>query len=101
MLRKVKEREARGYSYDGADASFALLAHRTLGQLPEYFRVESFRTAVERRYNANGDLITMSEAIVKIEVDGEMRMSVAEGNGPVNALDLAMRKDLGQVFRPN
>lgn len=96
LLRKVKEREARGYSYDGADASFALLAHRTLGQLPEYFRVESFRTAVERRYNANGDLITMSEAIVKIEVDGEMRMSVAEGNGPVNALDLAMRKDLGK-----
>ncbi|WP_027833429.1 citramalate synthase [Maritalea myrionectae] len=96
LLRKVKEREARGYSYDGADASFALLARRTFGQLPEFFRVESFRTSVERRYNANGDLITMSEAIVKIEVNGEMLMSVAEGNGPVNALDLAMRKDLGK-----
>jgi len=96
LLRAVKEREARGYSYDGADASFALLAHRTFGQLRDYFRVESFRTSVERRYNANGDLVTMSEAVVKIEVDGEMRMSVAEGNGPVNALDLAMRKDLGK-----
>ena len=96
LLRAVKEREARGYSYDGADASFALLAHKTLGQLPEYFRVDSFRTSVERRYNAKGELTTMSEAVVKIEVDGEMLMSVAEGNGPVNALDLAMRKDLGK-----
>ncbi|MGJ8528363.1 citramalate synthase [Maritalea sp.] len=96
LLRAVKEREARGYSYDGADASFALLAHKTLGDLREYFRVESFRTTVERRYNARGELTTMSEAVVKIEVDGEMLMSVAEGNGPVNALDLAMRKDLGK-----
>lgn len=96
LLRAVKEREARGYSYDGADASFSLLARRTLGDIPEYFKVESFRTSVERRYNMRGELVTMSEAVVKIEVDGEVLMSVAEGNGPVNALDLAMRKDLGK-----
>jgi len=96
LLRAVKEREARGYSYDGADASFALLARRTLGDIPEYFKVDSFRTSVERRYNMRGELVTMSEAVVKIEVDGEVLMSVAEGNGPVNALDLAMRKDLGK-----
>lgn len=96
LLRIVKEREARGYSYDGADASFALLAHKVLGTLPVFFDVESYKSTVERRHNAMGDLVTISEAVVKIRVDGELLMSVAEGNGPVNALDLAMRKDLGK-----
>ncbi|HEV7276217.1 MAG TPA: citramalate synthase [Devosiaceae bacterium] len=96
LLRTVKEREARGYSYDGADASFALLARRVLGQLPEFFDVESYRTSVERRHNARGEKITVTEAVVKLRVGDELVMSVAEGNGPVNALDLAMRKDLGK-----
>lgn len=95
LLRTVKERESRGYSYDGADASFAILAHRVLGSLPEFFDVESYRTSVERRHNARGEQITVTEAVVKIQIGGERLMSVAEGNGPVNALDLAMRKDLG------
>ena len=51
---------------------------------------------VERRFDANGALKTVSEAIVKVIVDGEERMSVAEGHGPVNALDIALRKDLGK-----
>lgn len=96
LLREVKERESRGYSYDGADASFAVLAHRILGTLPTFFDVESYRTSVERRHNAVGDLITVTEAVVKIRVGDELLMSVAEGNGPVNALDTAMRKDLGK-----
>jgi len=96
LLREVKEREARGYSYDGADASFALLALRVLGRLPKFFDVESFRTSIERRHNAKGELVTMSEAVVKIRIDGELKMSVAEGNGPVNALDVALRKDMGK-----
>ncbi|KKC39771.1 transferase [Devosia epidermidihirudinis] len=96
ILATVKEREARGYSYDGADASFAVLAHEVLGTLPSYFTVENYRTSVERRHNAQGEEITVTEAVVKIRVDGELLMSVAEGNGPVNALDLAMRKDLGK-----
>ncbi len=96
LLRIVKEREAIGYSYDGADASFALLAHKVLGTLPTFFDVDSYKSTVERRHNAKGELVTVSEAIVKIRVDGEPFMSVAEGNGPVNALDLAMRKDLGK-----
>jgi len=96
LLRTVKEREARGYSYDGADASFAVLARKVLGTLPTFFDVESYRTSVERRHNAQGKEITVTEAVVKIIVDGERLMSVAEGNGPVNALDLAMRKDLGK-----
>jgi 2-isopropylmalate synthase len=96
LLATVKEREARGYSYDGADASFAILARRTLGTLPDFFQVENYRASVERRHNALGEEITVTEAVVKIRVEGELLMSVAEGNGPVNALDLAMRKDLGK-----
>jgi 2-isopropylmalate synthase len=96
LLRHVKEREAHGYSYDGADASFTLLAHKILGTLPEFFDVESYRTSVERRHNARGERVTVTEAIVKIRIGDDLRMSVAEGNGPVNALDLALRKDLGK-----
>lgn len=96
LLATVKDRESRGYSYDGADASFAVLAHEVLGTLPAYFTVENYRASVERRHNAYGEEITVTEAVVKIRVEGELLMSVAEGNGPVNALDLAMRKDLGK-----
>jgi 2-isopropylmalate synthase len=96
LLRQVKEREARGYSYDGADASFVILARKVLGTLPEFFEVESYRASVERRHNARGEQITVTEAVVKIRVGEDLLMSVAEGNGPVNALDLAMRKDLGK-----
>jgi len=96
LISLVKEREAEGYAYEGADASFELLARRILHTVPEFFRVDSFRCMVERRFDANGNLKTVSEAIVRIEVDGETRMSVAEGQGPVNALDIALRKDLGR-----
>ncbi|MFB2551105.1 citramalate synthase [Ensifer soli] len=96
LIAIVKEREATGYAYEGADASFALLAYRTLGAVPDFFHVESFRVMVERRYDANGNLKTVSEAVVKVVVDGETMMSVSEGHGPVNALDLALRKDLGK-----
>lgn len=96
LLDEVKEREYLGYSYDGAEASFELLARRVLGNVPDFFTVNSFRVLVERRYNALGELVTMSEATVKVDVDGEKYISVGEGNGPINALDQALRKDLGK-----
>jgi 2-isopropylmalate synthase len=96
LLRTVKEREARGYSYDGAEASFVMLAREVLGTLPEFFEVESYRASVERRHNAKGQTVNVTEAVVKVVVDGERFLSVAEGNGPVNALDTALRKDLGK-----
>jgi 2-isopropylmalate synthase len=96
LLDEVKEKEALGYAYEGADASFELLARRALGEVPDYFDVERFRVDVERRHNAVGELVTVSEAIVKVTVDGVATISAAEGNGPVNALDLALRKDLGK-----
>ena len=96
LLRTVKEREARGYSYDGAEASFVMLARDVLGTLPEFFEVESYRASVERRHNSRGHTVNVTEAVVKVVVDGERLMSVAEGNGPVNALDKALRKDLGR-----
>lgn len=95
LLADIKEREAQGYAYEAADASLELLARRRLGSVPEFFSVDSFRVMVERRINARNELVTVSEAIVKVTVDGEEFMSVAEGNGPVNALDQALRKDLG------
>ncbi|HSH63725.1 MAG TPA: citramalate synthase [Methyloceanibacter sp.] len=99
LLDVVKQHEAEGYAYEAADASFELLARRMLGNVPQFFEVDSFRVMVERRHNAVGDLVTMSEATVKVRIDGETVMSVGEGNGPVNALDNALRKDLGRYQR--
>jgi 2-isopropylmalate synthase len=98
ILDEVKLREGQGYAYEAADASFELLARRALGEVPRYFAVDSFRVMVERRHNALGQLVTVSEAQVKVFVEGnpEPLWSVAEGNGPVNALDRALRKDLGK-----
>ena len=99
LLAEVKEREAAGYAYDTAEASLELLARRRLGTVPDYFDVESYKVLVERRYNARGELVTMAEAIVKVNIDDARYMSVAEGNGPVHALDAALRKDLGPYSR--
>ena len=96
LLDEVKRREAIGYAYEAADASFELLARRILGKVPNYFRVEKFDVNVEQRDNAVGERVTVSLAVVKVKVDDETLISAAEGNGPVNALDLALRKDLGK-----
>jgi 2-isopropylmalate synthase len=96
LLDEVKEKESLGYAYEGAEASFELLARRVLGEVPDYFDIERFSVNVERRHNAQGDLVTVSEAVVKLRVHDEILLSAAEGIGPVNALDLALRKDLGK-----
>jgi 2-isopropylmalate synthase len=99
LLEEVKEREALGYAYEAADASFELLARRLLGTVPAYFDVEQFDVKVEQRYNAEGKRMTATMAVVKVRIDNEVLMSAAEGNGPVHALDLALRKDLGKYQR--
>jgi 2-isopropylmalate synthase len=96
LLDEVKEREALGYAYEGADASFELLARRVLGTVPDYFAVEKFDVNVEQRINAVGKKVTVSMAVVKVMVEGKELISAGEGNGPVNALDVALRKDLGK-----
>ncbi len=96
LLEDIKQREYLGYTYDGAEASFELLARRALGEVPEYFEVDSFRVIVEKRHNAVGELITVSEATVRVRVDGESFHSVDMGHGPVDALSNALRKDLGK-----
>ena len=85
-----------GYAYEAADASFELLARRTLGKVPSYFDVVQFDVNVEQRYNALGERVTVSMAVVKVKVGDETLISAGEGNGPVNALDVALRKDLGK-----
>jgi 2-isopropylmalate synthase len=96
LVEEMKEREAMGFAYESANASFDLLARRSLGRVAEYFRVEQFDVNTEQRYNANGQRVTVAMAVVKVEVAGETLISAAEGNGPVNALDVALRKDLGK-----
>jgi 2-isopropylmalate synthase len=96
LLDEVKEREAAGYAYEAAAASFELLARRILGRVPDYFNVEKFDVSVEQRVNAMGKRITVSMAVVKVKVGAEVLISAAEGIGPVNALDVALRKDLGK-----
>ncbi len=98
LVDEVKQREYYGYAYDGAEASFELLARRALEGVPEFFRLTSFRVIDERRWNAKDELITMSEATVKLDVGDEHHMAVAEGNGPVNALDAALRKVLIPIY---
>src|SRR4029453_16906426 len=71
LLAEVKQREAQGYAYDGADASFGLLAQRMFGGVPQFFDGESYKAMVEQRHNQLGELVTISEAVVKVVVDGE------------------------------
>jgi 2-isopropylmalate synthase len=103
ILEEVKAREDRGYTYDSAQASFELLAREVLGQMPDFFEVERYRVTVERRKDAKGRMVSLSEAVVVVDVGGEKRLSVSESldetgsdRGPVNALSTALAKDLGQ-----
>ncbi len=96
LLEEVKDREAIGYAYETADASFELLARRMLGTVPKFFDVSYFDVKVEQRAgNGHGSEI-LTTAVVKVKIGDEMLINAAEGNGPVNALDVALRKDLGK-----
>ena len=102
ILEIIKEREDQGYAYDGAQASFELLARRELGLLPDYFEVKRYRVTVERRKNKRDRMVTLSEAVVVVKIGGEKKLSVSESmdesgsdRGPVNALAKALAKDLG------
>ena len=86
-VRTLKEREHRGYHYEAADASFELLLRKESGRYEPLFRLEGFRVLVEKR--EDGKVVT--EATIKVWVDGERYLRTAEGNGPVNALDRALR----------
>jgi 2-isopropylmalate synthase len=95
VVERVKRREAGGWSYEAADASFELLLRDELDRdVPQPFRVESYRVIVERR--EDGDLV--SEATVKLHAGGQRVISTDEGNGPVNALDRALRSALETAY---
>jgi 2-isopropylmalate synthase len=98
LLDELKEREAIGYAYEAADASFELLARRVLGTVPKFFDVTYFDVKVEQRTrNGSGTGSEMlTTAVVKVKIGNDTLISAAEGNGPVNALDVALRKDLGK-----
>ena len=103
ILDVIKSREAEGYSYDTAQASFEILARCELGQMPDFFEVKRYRVTVERRKNKYNKMVSLSEAVVVVKVGDEKRLSVSESmdetgsdRGPVNALAKALAKDLGQ-----
>ena len=88
VLKRLKAREHEGYHYEAADASFDLLLREELAPHEPLFRLESFRVIVEKREDGH----TVVEATIKVHVGGERIISTAEGNGPVNALDSALRQ---------
>ena len=94
VVDRVKERESAGWSYEAADASFELLVREELRTAPVRFVLESYRVIIDRR--ENGDLTT--EATVKVHAGDRRVITTAEGNGPVNALDLALRSALEEAF---
>ena len=102
ILEIVKDREDQGYAYDGAQASFELVARRELGLLPTFFEVKRYRVTVERRKNKYDRMISLSEAVVVVKIGDHKMLSVSESmdetgtdRGPVNALAKALAKDLG------
>jgi 2-isopropylmalate synthase len=102
ILAEVKAREDQGYAYDTAQASFELLARARLGRLPRFFEVERYRVTVERRRDAEGRPVSVSEAVVVVRIGAERMLSVSESvdaagsdRGPVHALARALAKDLG------
>ena len=102
ILEVIKEREDQGYAYDGAQASFELVARAELGLLPRFFEVKRYRVTVERRKNKYDRMISLSEAVVVVKIGERKMLSVSESmdeagtdRGPVNALAKALAKDLG------
>ena len=102
ILDAVKDREDQGYAYDGAQASFELLARRELGLCPNFFEVNRYRVTVERRRSSTGGTVTLSEAVVVVKIADQVMMSVSDSvdetgsdRGPINALSKALAKDLG------
>ena len=102
ILEIIKEREDQGYAYDGAQASFEILARRELGLLPQFFEVKRYRVTVERRKNKYDRMVSLSEAVVVVKIGERKAMSVSDSmdetgqdHGPVNALSKALSKDLG------
>ena len=98
LLEVIKRREFDGYTYDGAEASFELLARRTLGEVPDFFRIIRLGVVDELSRHANGDLVKLSKATVTVKVEGQLQVASAEGVGTMFALDKALRKVLLPVF---
>ncbi len=94
VVERVKDLEHEGYHYEAADGSFELLLRKETGNYEPLFRLESWRAIVEKR--ADGRVET--EATIKIWVGGERHVRTAEGNGPVNALDKALREAIAEIY---
>jgi len=94
VVERVKELESRGYQFEAADGSFDLLIRKETGEHEPLFRLEAWRAIVEKREDGQ----VQTEATIKIWVEGERYVRTAEGNGPVNALDRALRSAIGERY---
>ena len=95
LLNEVKDREFIGYSYDGADASFELLARRIMGEIPKYITIHMYDVTVKK--SSSGEIISSAKA--QLEVDKKLSICKGEGNGPVNALDNAIRNNVDRLAK--
>jgi 2-isopropylmalate synthase len=95
ILDEVKDREFAGYSYDGADASFELLTRRLLGEVPNYIEIKNYEVKVIKNEKVSKN--ANSYAKVTLVIDGKEYLCEGEGNGPVNALDQAIRNNLANT----
>jgi len=94
MLDSIKDLEHQGYSFEAADASLEVMLRKRLGTYAPFFKLESFRCIMEKREDGR----VMTEATIKIHVEGHRYIATAEGNGPVNALDKALRIAIGTYY---
>ena len=97
LLDEVKDREFEGYSYDGADASFELLTRRLLGQVPNYIQIKNYEVRVVKNDKVSDNLNSVAK--VTLVIDGIEHICDGEGNGPVNALDQAIRSNLAKISK--
>jgi 2-isopropylmalate synthase len=95
LIRKLKDLEAEGWQFEGADGSFELLVRRELGRHKPFFHIDAYRVVSE---HPTGETLACSHAWVKALVDGQSEIAAAEGDGPVNALDGALRRALARFF---
>jgi len=95
LLEEVKDREFIGYSYDGADASFELLARRIMGEIPRFILIKDYEVSVKK--DSSGNIVSSAKA--KLEVDKKLILCEGEGNGPVHALDNAIRNNVDKLAK--
>jgi 2-isopropylmalate synthase len=94
LLKELQEKEHSGYQFEAADASFELFVKRALKKYKPFFKLEGFKTSSEKRFDGH----VFAEASIRVKVDGKSKFSASDGDGPVDALDKALRQALKKFY---